>query len=158
MIFLTVGTQLPFPRLVKAMAQWSKKNIERRVIAQVGDDERQNSFYKTYKYLTPKQYREIASKSQVIVAHAGTGSIISALEHKKPLIIMPRKFELNEHRNQHQVLTAQKFRHKHGIYVAYDEAELFELLGNLNNLEEGIILDLVERKSLISFLQLEISK
>ena len=37
MIFVTVGTQLPFERLIEAVADWSARNPGQRVIAQTGE-------------------------------------------------------------------------------------------------------------------------
>jgi UDP-N-acetylglucosamine transferase subunit ALG13 len=58
------------------------------------------------------------------VAHAGMGSILTALEIGKPLVIMPRRAALGEHRNDHQLATAQRFAGRDGVAVAIDETEL----------------------------------
>ena len=50
------------------------------------------------------------------------------------MIIFPRRFELGEHRNDHQLATAKKFAELSNIYVAYTEAELILLLNDRANL------------------------
>ncbi len=63
------------------------------------------------------------------------GSILTALELEKPIIIFPRRAALGEHRNEHQLATAKKFSGRtEGVYVAFDEAELIELLTNTHKL------------------------
>ncbi|MCG8442489.1 MAG: hypothetical protein MI723_11830, partial [Caulobacterales bacterium] len=56
------------------------------------------------------------------------GSIITALSHSKPIVIMPRTAARRETRNDHQVATAQRLGQRPGIYVADDEAALPDAL------------------------------
>ena len=60
-------------------------------------------------------------RAKVIVAHAGMGSIISALELGKPIVVMPRHGALRETRNDHQVATAKRFGAQGRVVVAQDE-------------------------------------
>ncbi len=52
------------------------------------------------------------------------GSIITALQYGKPIVIVPRQGKLNETRNDHQLATANRFAAFKGISVAGDEFEL----------------------------------
>ena len=47
---------------------------------------------------------------------------------QKPLIVFPRIAKLGEHRNEHQLATAQKMQEFGYVYVARDEEELKSLL------------------------------
>ena len=62
----------------------------------------------------------------MIVAHAGMGTIISAMQHQKPIIIFPRIAALGEHRNEHQMATAKKMKELGYVHVAFNEKELKE--------------------------------
>ena len=64
--------------------------------------------------------------------HAGIGSILAAMQHEKPIIVMPRRAKLRETRNDHQVATAKMFTKLGGIVVASDENELLERLDSLD--------------------------
>jgi UDP-N-acetylglucosamine transferase subunit ALG13 len=75
------------------------------------------------------------AEADVIVAHAGMGSIITALELSIPIIVMPRKADLGEHRNDHQIATAKRFLEQGRIHVAFDEIELTEKLDQLDDLK-----------------------
>ena len=52
------------------------------------------------------------------------GSILSAGERGKPIVLLPRAGRLGEHRNDHQRDTAARFAGRPGIFVAEDEAGL----------------------------------
>ena len=68
--------------------------------------------------------------ADAVVAHAGIGTILGALELGKPTVVMPRRAALGEHRNDHQLATARRFSGP-GIAVALDEHELAAELGRM---------------------------
>ena len=72
-----------------------------------------------------------------VVAHAGMGSILSALSLGKSLVILPRREDLGEHRNDHQRATAERVAERPGVFVAADEAELPGLLDDLSDNARG---------------------
>ena len=109
MIFVTVGTQLPFERLIKAMDEWAADHPDTEVFAQVGETQYVAKHMTCVEKLEPKSYEEKFSKADVVVSHVGMGTIISGLEIAKPLVLMPRLAEKGEHRNNHQLGTAEKF-------------------------------------------------
>ncbi len=131
MLFLTTGTHEPFDRLVKAVDDWAARRPDVEVFGQVAGGERQH--YKPNNFpwvssLSAGAFREKVEATEIIVGHAGMGSIISALSANKPILILPRRGHLHETRNDHQFATALKFQSKRGIYVALDEDELPEKL------------------------------
>ena len=109
MIFVTVGTQLPFDRLVRAMDRWAAINPEHEVVAQVGDSDLKCSALEVIQDLGPVEYEATIERCTHVVAHAGTGSVLTALRHRKPLLIVPRDVERGEVRSDHQVHTARAF-------------------------------------------------
>lgn len=134
MIFLTLGTQLPFDRLVKAVDDWCGETGYNDVTAQIivsEPDGYHPLHFDWVTHLEPGPYAKIIEAADVIVAHAGMGSIITAMTYTKPIILLPRKAGLGEHRNDHQVATAQRFRNHPGICVADTEKELPALLEHM---------------------------
>jgi UDP-N-acetylglucosamine transferase subunit ALG13 len=128
-ILLTVGTQLPFDRLVAAVDAWAiHSKINEEIIAQIGHSTYTPKKLRHLDFLTPVQVEKFYKEATAIVAHAGTGSIISALEHGKPVVVMPRDHRLGEHRNGHQFSTAERFKDVEGVRVAYNETDMFEEL------------------------------
>lgn len=136
MIFVTVGTQLPFDRLVKAVDQWVGLTGV-ATFAQIGSSSYKPSNLKYSDFLNPSEVEENFIKASLVVSHAGIGSILSALKYRKPIIIMPRRASLNEHRNEHQVATAKWLTNKSGIHVAWDETEVNDLLSKSDSLNSS---------------------
>ncbi|AGF79897.1 hypothetical protein UWK_03380 [Desulfocapsa sulfexigens DSM 10523] len=127
MIFVTVGEQLPFDRLVRAVDECAQK-LGQEIFAQIGETEWRPKKIGYEKFLNPDEFNKKFLEADVIIAHAGMGTIITALELGKPIIVMPRKAALGEHRNDHQFATAQRFLALNYITVAFDETELVEKL------------------------------
>jgi UDP-N-acetylglucosamine transferase subunit ALG13 len=123
-IFVTVGTQLPFDRLVGAVDTWAAARPGREVVAQVGPTERQFGALRAEPFLTPERFEELFASAELVVAHAGMGTILSAMERGKPLLVVPRRAALGEHRNEHQLATATRLEARLGLAVAWGEAEV----------------------------------
>ena len=62
--------------------------------------------------------------ADAIIGHAGIGTIITALQLAKPLLVMPRQGALRETRNDHQLATARRFCNFPSVHVAQDEHDL----------------------------------
>lgn len=127
MIFATIGTQAPFDRFVKMLDELCK-NINEEVVCQTIQTNYQAQNIKTVDFLPPDEFNQYLEKARLIIAHAGMGTIISALKQKKPIIIVPRLASLKEHRNDHQMATAMRMHELGYVYVAYDKAQLNELI------------------------------
>lgn len=130
MIFLTVGTQEPFDRLVHAVDEWcAARGRGDLVYGQI--TERASYLPGSFEWvstLDADAYRTRCQDAAVIVSHAGMGSIITAMSLAKPIVVMPRRAHLGETRNDHQVATADRFGTQPGVHVASDVDELIELL------------------------------
>jgi len=134
MIFLTVGTQLPFDRLVRTLDEWCEKNPSQKVFGQIAEPGPNGYIPKNFEwksFIDPEEFTLRFSKSKLIVAHAGMGSIISALTHPKPILIMPRRLEFREHRNDHQMATAKRFENRDGVITAFEEQQVRPLLDSV---------------------------
>lgn len=127
MIFATVGTQAPFDRFVKILDEIAPATGE-EIIAQTCKGKYQVKNIKTVDFLPPDEFNEYFAKARIIVAHAGMGTVISALKMRKPIVIMPRIASWGEHRNDHQLATAMKLDELDYVYVAYDGKQLKNLL------------------------------
>ena len=116
---------MPFRRLVVAVDEWAQGHPSVEVLAQVGSDPsfRPNAI-QMVDSVTPERYAELVQASDLVVAHAGMGSVLTALEYRKPMLLMPRRGFLHETRNDHQVATLRWLTRKPGIYPAEDELAL----------------------------------
>ena len=124
MIFLTVGSADPFDRMVRAVDEWAASRGRTDVYAQIGVGQYQPRHIQAVRFMSPAEFRERVHAAQLLLAHAGMGSIITALEAGRPMIIMPKLPRLGEHRNDHQVATAKRLGQRQGIIVAWDENDL----------------------------------
>ncbi len=129
MIFATVGSQEPFDRLIRAVDEWGRLHPRIDIFAQIGNSDFRPKHVDYTKFLEPAEFNRVMRAAKVIVAHAGMGSIISALELGKPIVVMPRHGALRETRNDHQVATAKRFGAQGRVVVAHDEQDF---LGKLD--------------------------
>ena len=128
MIFVTVGTQYGFDRLIKTIDEWAGGRPHLNLFAQIGSGKYQPKHMEFRDFIDPIEFKIRLQSSDCIFAHAGMGSILLALENGKPIIVMPRDPELGEHQNSHQIATAERFKETGQIQVAMDENELTPLL------------------------------
>lgn len=127
MILATVGTQLPFPRLIYALDRIAP-DLGEKIIAQTGKIDGPLHNIEHCESVAPKAFDALFREARVVVSHAGIGTVIAAKKYSKPIILFPRRAALGEHRNDHQLATANQLRHHPGVYIAWDEAELKHLL------------------------------
>ena len=137
MIFVTVGTQLIFDRLVSSVDEWAGANLEQKVIIQSGASNFKAKFCVLKEYVEAAEWEQLFKDSNFIIAHAGMGTILKCLDTDKPLIIMPRQASLGEHRNDHQLATVSQFKDTPGIYIVNDEPQLFEAIEKIQNGQPG---------------------
>lgn len=128
MIFVTVGSADPFDRLIRAVDQWAGSRGKSDIFAQIGKSRYEPQYIEAVRFLSPTEFRDRVRAARLVVAHAGMGSIITAMEIGTPIIVMPKWARLGEHRNDHQVATARRFGQKQGIIEAKDEQDLIQKL------------------------------
>lgn len=127
MIFAVAGTQLPFPRMMNALDDIAGRT-GLRIVVQSADPHFTPRNVETVPFMSGVKFDETVIDCRVIVAHAGIGVMMTAETHGKPLIIMPRRADLGEHRNDHQEATARRFADVPGITVVHTAEELEETL------------------------------
>jgi UDP-N-acetylglucosamine transferase subunit ALG13 len=153
MIFVTVGTELPFDRMVKIVDSWAAQAGRQDVFAQVGNTEWRPTSLEYQRFLEPAEFAARFASASVIIAHAGMGTILSALHAGKPIIVVPRLASLGEHRNEHQLATARRMQGLRGVAVAYDETDLIEWLGCIDEVQAGHRIAQFAERSLLDALR-----
>jgi|HigsolmetaAR203D_1030402.scaffolds.fasta_scaffold11008_2 Uncharacterized conserved protein len=132
MIFVTVGTQFGFDRLIEWMDEWAASS-NTDVFAQIGEGSFQPRHISWTRDIPAADFSDYVQRAEKVVSHAGMGTIISSLLTNKPIIIVPRMASLGEHRNDHQLATAMRFSNMPGIRVAHDKTMLFEHLSSAHH-------------------------
>lgn len=128
LILVAVGTQFPFDRLVQAVDDWAGARNRDDVVAQIGPSALLPKHIRSHAFLPPRAFQSMLEQCNLLVAHCGMGSILSALSLGKPILVMPRSAARGEHRNDHQLATAKRFLNRPGVTVADNETELVVLL------------------------------
>jgi UDP-N-acetylglucosamine transferase subunit ALG13 len=128
MIFATVGTQLPFDRLLAGLDGWAARNPDIPVLAQAGRTARRFAHLSTVRELDQTAFRARLAEARLVVAHAGMGTILSAAELGKPVLLMPRLARFDEHRNDHQRDTAAEMARLTNVTVVEDGEALHAAL------------------------------
>ena len=129
MIFLTVGSSLPFDRLVRLIDSAVGDGLfDQEVFGQIGAGRYEPNHCRFVRFLAKHDYDDMFRKASAIVSHAGIGTISAALKTQKPILVMPRRKEHGELVDDHQTLTAERFAAL-GHVLAFSDR---------NGLEEGL--------------------
>lgn len=132
MIFVTVGNMDPFDRLIQAVDQWvAERPHAEQVFAQIGNATYRPQNCEYVPFLTPTEFKSRFVSARAVVSHAGMGTIITSLELRKPIVVMPKRASLGEQRNEHQLATVRHFRRSRQVLVADSELELGSVLDQL---------------------------
>ncbi len=140
-VFVTVGAQMPFDRLVGAVDTWAGTHPEVTVVAQIGEGATPPRHLRHVPLLTPAEFRAEVAAADLVVSHAGMGTIITCLDLARPLVVFPRRGDRRETRNDHQVATAERLAGRPGIHVALESDELVELLDRRRDLARDLHAD-----------------
>ncbi len=134
MIFLTVGTQFPFDRLVKAVDDFfDDYELDGEVFAQIGDSRYKPRHFEAVRSLDKESFDRRFQQASAIIGHAGMGTIMLAFDSGKPLLAMPRRKKYGEVVNDHQVALADEFEVLGHILVAHNASELAAKLTRLKS-------------------------
>lgn len=127
-LFLTVGSMLPFDRMVLAVDDWAAQHPDSEVFAQIGHGARRPQHFETAEMLTPDHYRRRMSWADLVVSHVGMGTVIAAAELQRPLLLMPREVTRGEVTSDHQQATARWLLGRPGLEIVSGEQELLAAL------------------------------
>jgi len=125
MIFLTVGTQFPFERLIRAVDKACADGIfEDELFGQIGQSSYQPRNFNFTVSVDGDEFGQYVRSSSAIISHAGIGTITMALENNKPMLAMPRLSRYGEVVNDHQLDLARRFEKGGHILVAYSDEDV----------------------------------
>ncbi|MCL4215960.1 MAG: beta-1,4-galactosyltransferase [Candidatus Hydrogenedentes bacterium] len=103
MIYATVGTLfLDFPRLVNALDKIAIESGE-QIVVQTGLGTTLPRHCEHFDFKSRGDVLAIQRDARVIVTHGGIGSILDALNVRRPLVVVPRLKKFKEHLDDHQL-------------------------------------------------------
>lgn len=131
MIFVILGTQdKKFPRLLDAVQkQINDGNISKgeNIIVQAGCTKYLSNDMEIRDYISIREFEQLIDEADLIICHAGVGTILTALKKNKKIIAAARLKKYGEHVNDHQLQILENFN-KEGYILALDDFEKLNLL------------------------------
>lgn len=126
MIFVTVGGMRAFERLVCQMDLIAGE-LDEQVVIQIGSTKYEPKNCDYFRFMSRNDMERLYTDARVVVSHAGTGSILTALEYDKPLVLVPRLKKYGEVFDDHQLELARQM-----------EAQGVAVVHEIGNLEDAI--------------------
>ena len=122
MILVLLGTQNnDFHRLLdEEEKNIQNGNINDEVIVQAGFTKYKSNNMKIFDLIPKNDLENLIKKADLIITHAGVGSIEMALEQNKKVIAVPRLKKFKEHVNNHQKDIESEFG-KRGWIIGIDD-------------------------------------
>ena len=131
MIFVTVGThEQPFDRLVKKMDELvCDGTIQEPVMIQTGYSTYEPKHCDFQKLLPYPEMERYIREARIVITHGGPSSFLAPLQEGKIPIVVPRKSELGEHVNDHQVEFSNAVaQRRQNILVVEDVQKLGDII------------------------------
>lgn len=130
MIFIILGTQkFQLNRLLKEIDQYIEKDlIKEEVKAQIGHSDYLPKNYSYERFLDKADFDAQVATASLIITHSGVGSIITALQAGKPVIVFPRMAKYHEHVDDHQLDIAIAFSKKMYVLCCKEEVDLLSMI------------------------------
>lgn len=145
MIFVTVGThEQSFNRLVECIDKLKGDGlIEEEVIIQTGYSTYEPKHCEWQKLYPYQEMTGLVNDARIVITHGGPASFIMPLQAGKTPIVVPRKFEFDEHVNDHQVAFSKAVAERMGtIIVVEDVGKLGDTIKNydeiVGDMESGL--------------------
>ncbi len=151
MIFVTVGNHSQgFERLLKKVDEISPR-IPNEILVQKGYSKYVPQNTKYFDFVPLSMAMEYLQKSDLVISHAGIGTIILCKENGIPLIIFPRRKKYGEHGTDHQMEIAQVLEERgdKNIYIVYEENQLEEKIREVVGKKEIVQVENKGRENLI---------
>lgn len=126
LIFVTLGTQdKEFTRLLKILDKEIQKGLIKDVVVQAGFTKYKSKRMKIFDYVSKEDFNKYMSECDLLITHAGVGSIFTALKYNKKVMAMPRLSKYHEHTNDHQKDIIKEFT-KQGYILSFNNSKEFE--------------------------------
>jgi beta-1,4-N-acetylglucosaminyltransferase len=126
MIFVTVGNHFQsFDRLIKKVDKIAP-HIPHEMLIQRGYSEYRPQNARHFDFVPISKAMQYIKTSDLVISHAGIGTIILCKKYGIPLLIFPRRKKYGEHGTDHQMEIAQALEERRdaNIHVVYEEDQL----------------------------------
>ena len=134
MIFLIVGSQkFPFDRLIREMDRLKASGvIKDEIVAQIGVSKYEPKFMNWQRFMDKADFDMNIEKCDLLVTHAGEGSIMTGLIKNRKVIAVPRYEKLGEHVSDHQLQIARALEKQKCIINVEDISTLEDVFMHID--------------------------
>lgn len=154
MTLVTLGTQhQEFTRLLDYI---EKSDLKGEIIVQAGYTKYESKRMKIFDFISYDEMEKYIDKSDLVITHAGTGSIVMPLKKDKKVIACARLSKFGEHVDDHQVELVDVFYSEGYILKIDEDTSLNEVLINIKNFKPKKFVS--NTKKFIENLEQEINK
>lgn len=135
MVFITLGTQgNQFPRCLQMVEELiDMLHPGHEFIAQIGNTEYKSNKIKVLEYVSETEFKRLIGEADVVITHAGSGSLFNAIKQGKKTIAVARLKKYKEMLNDHQTELVKKLSDDgyildgtYSIVDAWKKLELFQ--------------------------------
>jgi len=128
LIFVTVGMHSKgFNRLVMEMDEIASK-IDEKILIQIGNSDYLPKYAHYFRFKSQEDMLTQIESARVVVSQAGAGSIITALNLKKKLILFPRLQQYGEVIDDHQLELFYRLTTKNMVLGTTNSSDLSSLI------------------------------
>jgi len=137
LIFLIVGSQkFQFERLIREMDRLKGEGvIKDEVIAQIGVCQYEPKHLTWQRFMDKELFDRNIETCDLLVTHAGEGSIMTGLLRGRKVIAVPRYARFGEHLNDHQLQIARAMENLGCLINVEDIAKLEEVFLHIDEYE-----------------------
>ena len=155
--FVSIGNaNQSFSRLLEAIAVLAEQGeLPLPVIVQHGHTPFVSTSCKAIDFMAMEDFSEYVQSAELLIIHAGAGSMIHACQAGKVPVVMPRRACFAEHIDDHQVELVAAFEQS-GLVVRIDDEEdlsdtarramKMQSEKELSKREEPMMIDMIRRK------------
>ena len=111
-------------KLIDSLIDCGKLTVP--VIAQIGQSGYEPKNFPYHRFLDKDEFDRHISEANIIVTHGGVSSVITAIKHRKPVIVCPRLEKYGEHVDNHQREIARSFAKKDFVLCCDEDDDLLE--------------------------------
>ena len=131
----TVAGRLVYPIADTFVVQWEemhkidegKISKKEEIIVQAGSTKYESKNMKIIDYMSVRKFEECIDRADLIICHAGVGTILTALKKGKKIIAAARLKQYGEHVNDHQLQILDNFTAE-GYILALEDFDKIDLL------------------------------
>ena len=130
MIFVCIGSRdYQFNRLLKALDELvASGEITEEIFAQIGQSQYLPQHYSWERYLDSQTFRQYQQAADLVISHAGVGTLLSSLKMGKSVVAVPRYAKFGEHIDDHQTQIAEVLSGEGYLYQVKDMADLGKVI------------------------------